>query len=171
MSGRLNEMQYMVQSLCQLRWSAVYAPIFIRHIWMCCTFLEHNNLASLNSLYQKQTAIFWVIMQWVVLIPYRHFRTTYRSYSQGSRIKSLYQICIKVLSSSILWYNDLKHLWACVSNFILTRHSMHYALCGFTVTELLSHTLVYAGATWLKTKVTTTYGALCATFENFSYRL
>jgi len=34
-----------------------------------------------------RTALFWVITQQVVVIPYRRFGTTYRSYIQGSGIK------------------------------------------------------------------------------------
>jgi hypothetical protein len=33
------------------------------------------------------TALFWVVRQRVVLIPYRHLGTTYLSHLQGSRIK------------------------------------------------------------------------------------
>jgi len=34
-----------------------------------------------------KTALFWVIMQQVVVISYRRFRTTYQSHPQGSRIQ------------------------------------------------------------------------------------
>ena len=36
---------------------------------------------------QMRTALFWVIMQWVVVISYRHFGTAYRSHLWGSRIQ------------------------------------------------------------------------------------
>ena len=35
----------------------------------------------------KRTALFWVIMQWVVVIFYLCFGTTYRSHPQGLRIQ------------------------------------------------------------------------------------
>jgi len=37
-----------------------------------------------------RTALFWVIAQRAVVIPYRRFGTTYRSHLQGSRILDFY---------------------------------------------------------------------------------
>jgi hypothetical protein len=34
-----------------------------------------------------KSVLLWVIMQWVLVISYQHFRTTYRSHPQGSRIQ------------------------------------------------------------------------------------
>jgi len=45
-----------------------------------------------------KTALFRVISQRVVVIPYRRFRTTYRSYLQGSRI--FYYLSFKMLPTS-----------------------------------------------------------------------
>lgn len=36
---------------------------------------------------KSRTALFWAIVQLVVVIPYRRFRTTYRFHLRGSRVK------------------------------------------------------------------------------------
>jgi len=50
------------------------------------------NRIALNRTMWSQTKacitkslLFWAITQWRVVIPYRHFGTTYRSHLQGSR--------------------------------------------------------------------------------------
>jgi len=38
---------------------------------------------------RQRSALFWYITLRIVVIPYRHFGTTYRCHLQGSRIKEL----------------------------------------------------------------------------------
>ena len=38
--------------------------------------------------FQERTTLFWVITQWVVVISYQHFRSTYQSHPQCSRIQN-----------------------------------------------------------------------------------
>jgi hypothetical protein len=106
-------------------------------------------------------------LMYVLEIFIRHIWMSCTSLVQNTLVSlnSLYQICMNVLSRVILWYIALKHLSSCVPNFILTNHSTHLALFGFMVTELMSHTLTYMGAVWLKTKVTITYRVFRATLR------
>jgi hypothetical protein len=44
-------------------------------------------ILQIEATQEKRTALFWVIMQRVVVTSYQRFGTTYRSHLQGSRIK------------------------------------------------------------------------------------
>jgi len=54
----------------------------------------------------KKTALFWVIKQRVVLIPYRRFGTTYRSLLQGPRIQEeiTTTFCVMTQKSAVFLY-------------------------------------------------------------------
>ena len=47
--------------------------------------ITHIVLFQTSTAMQMRSALFWGITQWRVVIPYRRFRTTYRSHLQGSR--------------------------------------------------------------------------------------
>jgi len=76
------------------------------------------------SLLEKRTVIFWVITQWVMVISYRCFGTTYLSHLQGSiPCKSIYITLLFILESgsafssskcngySAMSQAPLYHLW------------------------------------------------------------
>jgi len=42
--------------------------------------LEYFKIQTVLWAEEKRTALFWAIMQWVVVISYQRFRTTYRSW-------------------------------------------------------------------------------------------
>ena len=57
--------------------------------WRRSVVTVSKKLNFLNrSMFERRTALFWVITQRVVVIPYRRFGTTYRSHLQGSRVKN-----------------------------------------------------------------------------------
>ena len=64
--------------LCQTGSLRLSAPIYT----LCKLFAKQH--ISLG------TALFWVVTQWVVVISYQHFGTTYRSHPRGSRSERNY---------------------------------------------------------------------------------
>ena len=62
---------------------------------------------------------------WTALV--QHLRSPWIVYTKYALMFSLVAPCDTVL----------KHLWACVTNLILTNHSMHCAFCGFMATDLI----------------------------------
>jgi hypothetical protein len=77
-------------------YACVYICMYVR-VYVCTDWLEEQAMIDpciLQILWKiscfrrevEETAIFWVITQCVVSIPYRRFGITYRSYLKGSRI-------------------------------------------------------------------------------------
>ena len=79
--GAHSEYQHQIlQSILNRRKYAITTDIRIQSI----TF-NISNTSNFLRPEEKRTALFWVVTQRVVVIPYRSFGTRYRSHLQGSR--------------------------------------------------------------------------------------
>jgi len=109
-----------------------------------------KKFSAVYGTWRLRSVLFWVIMQWVVVISYRCFGATYRSHPQGSRIKkkacctnrefiysSLYKLCNGAKGF-------LLHSWTLSLGLIgcskMSIRNYHYSLCNNTE-ELISQLL------------------------------
>ena len=86
-----------INKLCNVASCWLYLKIgtvYIRTLYHCCrgaclscTLKAEVSPERFKSLTGLRTALFWVITQRVVVVPYRNFGTTYRSHFQGHPLK------------------------------------------------------------------------------------